>query len=52
MPKRQAWQRVHLPKRTTKTTGKQAGGKEHRNDNITHSFEGTKERIEYGLRAK
>ena len=36
----QAWQRVCLPKRTTKTTDKQADEKEHRSDNITYTQAG------------
>jgi hypothetical protein len=36
----QAWQRVCLPNRTTKTTDKQADEKEHRSDNITYTQAG------------
>ena len=35
--KTQAWQRVRLPNRTTKTTDKQTDKKEHRSDNITYT---------------
>jgi hypothetical protein len=36
----QAWQRVCLSNRTTKTTEKQADEKEHRSDNITYTQAG------------
>jgi hypothetical protein len=38
--KTQAWQRVWLPNRTTKTTDKSTGEKEHRTDNITYTQAG------------
>jgi len=38
--KTQAWQRVCLPKRTTKMTDIQADEKEHRSDNITYTQAG------------
>lgn len=36
----QAWQRVCLPNRTTKTTDKPTNEKEHRSDNITYTQAG------------
>ncbi len=36
----QAWQRVCLPYRTTKTTDNQTDEKEHRSDNITYTQAG------------
>ena len=36
----QAWQRVCLPSRTTKTTDKPIDEKEHRSDNITYTQAG------------
>ena len=36
----QAWQRVWLPQRTSKTTDEQADEKEHRSDNITYTQAG------------
>lgn len=36
----QAWQRVCLPNRTTKTTDNPADEKEHRSDNITYTQAG------------
>jgi hypothetical protein len=36
----QAWQRVCLPNRTTKTTDKPTDEKEHRSDNITYTQAG------------
>jgi hypothetical protein len=36
----QAWQRVCLSNRTTKTTDKQTDEKEHRSDNITYTQAG------------
>jgi hypothetical protein len=36
----QAWQRVYLPHRTTKTTDNKVDEKEHRTDNITYTQAG------------